>query len=135
MTNKIFDKWVGVCGVVRRVGEAQDIVNLPVREADLILSALQEVLPRFTMPHALGQFPQASLAAAHQPLLQSFHPRYGILNGCKRNATQLGVEPFQTLAHLLQEVRPPRLDRVESNTKALDRLVGFSIVLSMIEVC
>ena len=42
--DEVRDEGVRARGIVRWIGEVQDVLDLPVREADLVLSALEQVL-------------------------------------------------------------------------------------------
>ena len=99
-------KGFGTRGVVRRIREVQDVLDLTVRKADFIFPALKQVYSRSRLAHALGQLTEASVIA-HRPLFDRFHPPHGVFHRGERHAAQLGVEFLQPFAQSPRKCSPP----------------------------
>ena len=88
--NKILHKRIWAGSVPRWIRQVQDVVDLTVREARLVLPALQQVLRRVGERHAFGEGAETGFVP-HRPAFKGSHARDCIVDAGEGRASEPGV--------------------------------------------
>ena len=104
-----------------RIGQIEDTFDLAMGKTDLVLPALEQVLGRVGMAHALGEAAKPRLVA-HGPMLDGHHSGNRIVDARISDAAELRVQFFQPFLQLAEKIVSPDLIVLEGHAQTLDRL-------------
>ena len=105
--------------VIRRVRQVQDVVDLAVREAHLVLPALQQVLRRVGERHAPGEGAETGFVP-HRPAFKGGHARDRIVDANERRAAEPGVQLLKRRLQFGEEMGAARVFAFEGQPQTFD---------------